>query len=474
MRWRPSLALALLVAAALPAHASAQGAVAFTSMRCDQGGVAFSGSHSGPFCTPGIFVVGDDGTGLKRLTTGGTPGEEHRSGDARPSWSPDGQRIAFSRQTNESHGLNRLFTMKANGSDVRRLLAESPFEDERDPSWSPKGDLIAFGGRAPGTFRAPLYVVAPDGSGLRKISPDGWEAQSPTFTPEGDGIAFMGGRYTGTGPGVTTDQAVWMTDANGSAPVRLTAGDIPIVTNGMSFSPGAKYVAVTLSNGSLYTLRTDGGELTRLTKSVSLDPDWAAAGATIFYERASDAISKTIMRLGFPRVAPPSPISAPGVGDAAPDWSLPGRAASTAPVVDELPPVAVLGETLDDPPADLSEDGGEGAPGGSSPKLAPAQFVGPSISKIPFLVMDRSGIRSVEAAAGLRVKGGCRFLQPSRKLGKRRACSGPTYVKVKNGEGWRKQVAKLPDGRYEVRFRTADREGNAVRKPRPRVVRVGR
>lgn len=459
MRGRTVAFLAVVAAGALPAAAGAQGAVAFTSARCDQGGVGHSGSGQSGVCTPGVFVVHDDGTDLRRVTTGGTPGEQHRSGDFGPSWSHDGTRIAFSRQTTEGHGLFRLFTVSADGSDLQRLLPSSPFDDERDPSWSPREGLIAFKGRDPNRPTvATLYVVRSDGTGLRSISPAGWDVQMPTFTPDGRGITFIGARPI-PGQFALTDYSVWLTDAEGSKPVRLTAGDIPFVSNGVSFSPSGKYLAVTLYDGSLYTVRTDGGELTRLTRNFGLEPDWSAAGDAIFYRSGSGPTETVIKRLGFPRVAPPLSISAPGVGDSSPEWALPGQVTAPAPV-DKSPPLAILRDSLDEPPSDVSG------------KVAAAQIPGPRLSKIPFLVMDRSGIREIEASAGLRVKGGCRFLQQSRRLGARRACSRPTYVGVTDGTGWKKQTAKLPKGTYEVRLRTVDVRGNAVRKPKRRVVRV--
>lgn len=463
---RLALVIAAVVALALPASAGAQGVVTFGSVRCEQGGVPFSGSGVTGHCTPGIFVVGEDGSGLRRLTTGGFPGEAHRSGDFGPAWSHDGRRIAFSRQTNEGHGLTRLFVMDADGTDVRRMLPASRFDDERDPSWSPRADLIAFQGRQPNSAYAPLYAARSDGSELRRLSPKGWTASAPTFTPDGRGIAFVAARPVPDR--FISGFDVWLTDAGGRTPVQLTMGDIPIATNAIAFSPGAKYLAVTLYDGSLYTVRTDGGQVTRLTRNRGFAPDWAATGDTIFYTSGPSYETSVIKSLGFPPVAAPRAITAPGAGDSSPDWAVPGTPAPAEAAEDEQAPVAVLGEDLDTPPSDVSETRRE--PSGRS--VGPAQLPGPRLSKIPFLVMDRSGIRRVEAAAGLRVEGGCRFLQPSRRPGARRACSNPTYLTVRDAEAWKRLTAKLPRGRYEVRFRTLDVEGNRLRRPRPRVVRV--
>jgi hypothetical protein len=318
--------------------------------------------------------------------------------------------------------------------------------------------LIAFQGRDPDRPQVPsLHVVSADGTGLRSISPKGWNVQSPGFVPDGKWISFLGSRPV-PGKFATTDHGVWRTDTKGSTPVRLTAGDIPMVSNGVSFSPSGKYLAVTLYDGSLYTVRSDGGELARLTRRTGLDPAWAATGDAIFYSGGGGS-SSVIKRIGFPRVAPAMSISAPGLMDASPDWALPGQVTAPSPE-DGTPPVAILGEAIDQTPDEPSR------------KVRAAQLPGPPMSKIPFLVMDRSGIRKIEIAAGLRVKGGCRFLLPGRKLGARRSCSQPTYVGVRNGDDWIDKTKRLPKGKYQVRFRTIDREGNAVKKPKPHVVRL--
>jgi Tol biopolymer transport system component len=463
---RIALAIAALLLLTLPSSALGEGAVVFTSARCDQGGVPFGGPGAPDgVCTPSVFVMDDDGSDMTRLTTGGFPGEQHRSGDFDPTWSHDGSQIAFARQTNESFGLIRLFVMRANGSQVRRLLPSSPVDDERGAAWSPKEGLIAFTGRRPNTDRTHIYVTRSDGSGLTRISPDGWMASSPAFTPDGTRVAYFVAHPV---PGSFRSHfQVWASDTRGGGRRRLTAGDVPITPNGMSFSPGAKYLTLTFHDGSLYSVRTDGAELTRLTRGIGLGADWSATGDALYYGSGGSANNSVVKRLDFPLLAPPRSLSAPGVNDGAPEWSLPGRVAAAAPVEDETPPLVLLGETIAEPPADVSDPAE-----GSRRKLAATQLPSVPMSKIPFLVMDRSGIRRIEIAAGLKVKGGCRFLQTSRRLGARRSCGSPTYLRVSDGNAWIKLTSKLPKGRYEARFRTLDYEGNAVRRPKPRIVTV--
>jgi Tol biopolymer transport system component len=113
-----------------------------------------------------IYVVGADGTGLRRLTD--SPGP-----DGWPAWSPDGKRILFSsvrddcsysdapdcKTTGDIGPYHTLYVMNADGSGQTRLSeAYGQIAD-----WSPNGHYIVFEGRAG------LDVIRADGSGLTTL-----------------------------------------------------------------------------------------------------------------------------------------------------------------------------------------------------------------------------------------------------------------------------------------------------------------
>lgn len=207
---RRGVLLALAGCLLAPAAASAQGALAFVSNRCDDGGVPWTGSWFGPGekpCTPGIFVMNDDGTDERRLTKGFSEGsDEPRSGDGAPSWSPTGDRIVFDRQTSEGFGYVRLFVMNADGTGQRRLIPDGVpgAAYEQTPSWSRLGDLIAFHAVIPAENDfGSIHVVRPDGTGLRRVSPRGQTAYNPTFAPDGVHIVYSGTSCRRTRPRTT-------------------------------------------------------------------------------------------------------------------------------------------------------------------------------------------------------------------------------------------------------------------------------
>jgi dipeptidyl aminopeptidase/acylaminoacyl peptidase len=130
----------------------------------------------------GIYLVDGDGTDLVGLSP---PGGH----DAQPSWSPDGRRIAF------VHGSNtvadQIYIMNADGTHRVRLttMRGGAFS----PSWSPDGKRIAF------STDLDLYVIDVDGTNLSALTND-WEFdRDPAWSPDGRSIAFVRGADYGLG-----------------------------------------------------------------------------------------------------------------------------------------------------------------------------------------------------------------------------------------------------------------------------------
>ena len=109
--------------------------------------------------------------------------------------SPDGKQIAFVRSNSplaEPAGGLAIFVMRSNGTHLRRITPWSQRAADH-PDWSPDGRWILF--RAPdnGDFLdSQLYVIHPDGTGLRQIthvSPDTMVLSS-SFSPDGTRIVY--------------------------------------------------------------------------------------------------------------------------------------------------------------------------------------------------------------------------------------------------------------------------------------------
>jgi Tol biopolymer transport system component len=78
-----------------------------------------------------VFKADADGANPVRLTVS-------TDDDTDPAWSPDYTKIVFVRKT---AGATDLFTMNADGSNVKRLT-KTPAFNESQPSWMPDGGLV--------------------------------------------------------------------------------------------------------------------------------------------------------------------------------------------------------------------------------------------------------------------------------------------------------------------------------------------
>jgi Tol biopolymer transport system component len=89
-------------------------------------------------CTPDIYTMKLDGSGLTNLTGADTYPDRH------PAWAPDGSKIAFSSVRDSTPGI---FTMNPDGSDVTRITSYAGAPADRfdsNPDWSPDSQKIIF------------------------------------------------------------------------------------------------------------------------------------------------------------------------------------------------------------------------------------------------------------------------------------------------------------------------------------------
>lgn len=87
-----------------------------------------------------------------------------------PSFSPDGTQVAF---VSNMSGVPQIYIMPATGGFPEQVTALDDAVDEVD--WSPTGEFLAFEVAPGGGLNTQVYVMKPDGSGMRRLTDGGKE-----------------------------------------------------------------------------------------------------------------------------------------------------------------------------------------------------------------------------------------------------------------------------------------------------------
>jgi TolB protein len=117
-------------------------------------------TNAKPRGTSAVYVLDADGTNLHRITPRRLDGGE-------PDWSPDGKRIVFSSAYQSQHRHADIYTVRPDGSGLRRIHRERNGHYSFDPVWAPDGSAIAFV-RSSAKQPPHIWTMKPDGTRLRR------------------------------------------------------------------------------------------------------------------------------------------------------------------------------------------------------------------------------------------------------------------------------------------------------------------
>lgn len=243
-----------------------------------------------------IYIIDDNGKNLRRLT-------DHPEADFFPAWLPDGHHIAFSSNRDRDFSI---YTMDLAGKNIKRIVDSgdrpviSPDGQwiavnhvrgrlQRGPSlllvdieglmqreillraapigfygmidWSPDGKRLAFTIRIPGVLND-IYIVDIDGEALRQLTENPAQDLYPSWSPDGQWIAFWSNRDGGN--------AVYLMGADGANLKRLASGRSP------EWSPDGQRIAFVSRQGGvagIFIMDRDGENI-RLLVEGGAHPAW--------------------------------------------------------------------------------------------------------------------------------------------------------------------------------------------------------
>jgi TolB protein len=218
-----------------------------------------------------VFVMAADGSKSRRLTRGQSSSLMDNSWAFRPTWSPDGERIAFVSDANSR--FPQLWLMGPDGGGRRQLALPEFYEESWVDSltWDPSGGRVAVTGAPNMRDPSHIYLVDVAKSTAEKLTKHPNGAFDPTWSPNGEALAYIGR------PG--SQGELWVRTIEGEKEAhhdRLSFVRSPV------WAPDGKSIAVLAQQNGAFEIfvlsvrPTDGGfelgEPRQLTRDAAVDP----------------------------------------------------------------------------------------------------------------------------------------------------------------------------------------------------------
>jgi TolB protein len=204
--------------------------------------------------------------------------------DSYPMLSPDGKTLLF--QSDRS-GDVEIWSVAPDGTGLKKLTESQGYDG--NPSWSPDGKTIAFA-----SFRdkdLDIYIMSADGAGQKRLTTTKGDDGHPHWSPDGSRIIFNSARTSDTAAKKNIDE-IFSMKPDGSDVKQMT--DLKSVSTYASISPDGKKVVFRGStstpafawdmtsnpnslNSEIFVMDIDGTNVVNISNSASFDgwPMWS-------------------------------------------------------------------------------------------------------------------------------------------------------------------------------------------------------
>src|SRR5258708_7277559 len=274
----------------------------------------------------------------------------------RLSWSPDGKVLAYSDRASRSEAAS-IFLLSLDSGEVRRLTSALRSSGDFSPEFSPDGQTLAFGRDSQGVQS--IYAIPVSGGEEQRLTSDTAQKWGLAWTPDGREIVFAnvgwlwkvsrrGGEpeklqfgQDGFQPSIRGNRLVyvhlkfnnniWRSDLNSSSPASPSHkfSTSTRMESGPQFSPDASKIAFESTRSGAYEVwlcRSDGSSLMQLTHfnpSVTGTPRWSPDGQQIVFD-SRPAGNSDIFVIDV-QGGPPRKLTSEPSNEGVPSWSRDGR-----------------------------------------------------------------------------------------------------------------------------------------------------